>query len=681
MNFANPGFLFALFAVLIPIVIHLFHFRKFTKIYFSNVTFLANIKAQNATKNKLKNRLILLARVLAVSFLVLAFARPIFNSSADNTANRSAQVSIYVDNSYSMGEVSTNGSLLDEAKRNALAIVSSYPLNTYFQLITNDFEGRHQRFVHADAFKNMLSEVKISANSRNLQQVINRQSAANKQPLDNSLYILSDFQQNFVGNSKIQTPAQTAIHLLRLPAGNSANLSIDSLWFSSPVQYQSSSTAQLLVRLRNFGADDASHIPLKLNINQQQKALRMVNVKANSTQVDTLHVGGLTAGWQKAFIQLQDFPFTFDDKLYFSFELKTKQRILSINGANAADNLKAAFGADAYFELTEMPEGAINYMQLPNYSLVILNSLSQTSSGLEQALKKQMEAGGSVLIFPNTKQNPTDFSQFLSSIGLNISAKLQTDTVKVSSIDLKNPLFKGVFDEFPNQISLPQIQRYFAYSQASKQLQIPLINLPHNHFLLARFQHSASSIYLAASGLSAADGNWAKHPIFLPTLYKIALASQQDFPLYYQTGTDTRIEIPSVTLAKNQQVKVVKGDFMAIPELSQNAGKAHLYLADQIKQAGQYDLKLGDSILAVLSFNDDRHESMLRYATDDELVAKFAEHPIKLIDIKKQNISSGLSLEKNGTELWKLCLILTLIFILAEILVVKFYKPTKIQKT
>ncbi|MBK8471991.1 MAG: BatA domain-containing protein [Sphingobacteriales bacterium] len=76
MNFLFPAFLAAMAALAIPIIIHLFYFRRFKKIYFSNVKFLREIKEERASRNKLKHYLVLLARLLAVALLVLAFAQP-----------------------------------------------------------------------------------------------------------------------------------------------------------------------------------------------------------------------------------------------------------------------------------------------------------------------------------------------------------------------------------------------------------------------------------------------------------------------------------------------------------------------------------------------------------------------------------------------------------------------------
>ena len=88
MKFAYPEFLYALFAIAIPIIIHLFNFRKFKKIYFSNVEFLKEVQQETQAKSKLKHLLILLSTILAIAFLVFAFAQPFVPSSKNDAANQ-----------------------------------------------------------------------------------------------------------------------------------------------------------------------------------------------------------------------------------------------------------------------------------------------------------------------------------------------------------------------------------------------------------------------------------------------------------------------------------------------------------------------------------------------------------------------------------------------------------------
>ena len=119
MYFLYPAFLFALLSLAIPVVIHLFNFRKYKKVYFSNVQFLKEVQEQQASRRNLKERLILASRLLALLFLILAFARPYIPGARNANAAKQQVISIFVDNSYSMETLNREGSLLDEAKRRA----------------------------------------------------------------------------------------------------------------------------------------------------------------------------------------------------------------------------------------------------------------------------------------------------------------------------------------------------------------------------------------------------------------------------------------------------------------------------------------------------------------------------------------------------------------------------------
>src|SRR5665213_2050642 len=177
MHFLYPAFLFGLSTLAIPVLIHLFNFRRYQKVYFSNVQFLKDIRERQSHRRNLKERLILAARMLALTFLVLAFAKPyIPGQNAANAGKRQA-VSIFVDNSYSMQTLNKEGSLLDEAKRRAKEIASAYNINDSFQLLTQDFEGKDQRLLSRDEFNDAVDAVKLSPQSRSLQQIINRQQS------------------------------------------------------------------------------------------------------------------------------------------------------------------------------------------------------------------------------------------------------------------------------------------------------------------------------------------------------------------------------------------------------------------------------------------------------------------------------------------------------------------------
>jgi hypothetical protein len=678
MNFLYPGFLFALLTVAIPVIIHLFNFRKFKKVYFSNVAFLKEIKEQNSSKEKLKNLLILCSRILAIIFLVLAFARPFLPSTSKIDQHKSNIVSIYIDNSYSMEAVNKEGSLLDEAKRKAKEVVKAFKLNDRFQLLTNDFEGKHQRLLNADELIQAIDEVKISSANRLLQQVINRQQSVFTGTSNRFAYVISDFQQGFAAEQPIKTDVNTNISLVKLNANDLPNVAVDSVWLLSPV-HQANATEKLVVQLRNYGDEDAKNIPVKLAINKQQKAISSLNVAAGKTKSDTISYSGLPMGWQKGTVSIKDFPLTFDDELNFSFKVSADQKVLSINGLQAGKYIKALFSADPYFRLTEMPEANINYASLSGFSLIVLNGLSNPSSGLAQELKSYVTNGGSVVIFPNMDANPSVYSQFLTAINLPAVAALNTAPLKVSNIELKHPLFRDVFETLPQNIDLPQVNKYFSFSESNNNSKENLLQLPANKLFFARYPIGNGQVYLSATGLENEDSNFAKHPVFVPLMYKIAFASAKEQPIYYTAMKDNVLESQKIDLGANQSLKLVADNFEAIPAVRQANGKTLLYVADQVKRAGFYDVKKGDSTLAVVAFNDNRLESDMHYTSQKNLEKLFDKENVAFLDPRSDHIASAVAGKNNGTELWKLCLILSLVFLAIEILLVRFfniYNPT-----
>jgi hypothetical protein len=679
MNFLYPGFLLALLTIAIPIVIHLFNFRKFKKVYFSNVQFLKEAKEQNSSREKLKHLLVLFSRILAISFLVFAFARPFIPLGNSASHSEKNAVSIYVDNSYSMDAVNKEGSLLDEAKRKAKEIVGSYGLNDQFQLLINDFEGKHQRFINKDEFIQQLEDVKISSASRSLQQIMNRQQSAADNS-NNVSYLLSDFQKNFVGSQSIKVNSSNLITFVKLNANSLPNISADSVWSLSPV-HQPNQNEQIVVRLKNFGDEDAKDIPLKLNINGRQKAISSVNVPAGQSITDTLNFSGLSAGWQKGILSIKDYPLTFDDELSFSFKVSSEMNVLHINGDPDQTYIKSLFTTDKYFNLTEMPEGNVKYSTFSRFSLIVVTGLKEPSSGLAQQLKAYVQNGGSLILFPDLIAGATIYSPFLNALSLPSVEQINAGTPVSSTLDLKNDLFKDVFDQAPKNLDLPLVNRYFSYISQNASSREDLLTLPLNKFLLAKYNIGAGKIYLSATSLDLKDGNLARHPVFVPLMFKIAFGSTRSFPLYYTTGSSEVLESQKINLLKNQSLKLVSDQFEAIPDVRQTPASTLLYVADQVKKPGFYNLIKADSTLAVMAFNDNRAESDMHYASDNELNGLFGKQKVNIINSKKDAQSLQVAATSNSIELWKLCIILALVFLAIEILLIRFFNPTKNLKT
>lgn len=677
MRFLSPGFLFALLAIAIPIIIHLFNFRKFRKVYFSNVRFLKFVQIQTSSRQHLKDRLILAARILALSFLVFAFARPYIPNAEQKNAYQEQVVSIFIDNSYSMEAVNKEGTLLDEAKRRAKEIASAYSLNDKFQLLTNDFEGRFQRLLNYDEFQNAVDEVKISSANRDLSQIIRRQEDVfTKEPNSKkTVYVISDFQENILPQAPVQADTAVDVRLVRLKSNSQPNISIDSIWFSSAI-HKPGDSEQIVVKLRNNSDEAAENVPIRILINKQQKAIGSLSIEPRATSTDTLSFSGLKAGWQEGEIEITDFPVVFDDRFYFSFNVQQSIPLLIINGGVENEYLNSVYRSDVFFNISNVNSGNINYSALNNYPVLILNEVEHVSDGLIQQLKAYVIKGGSLMIFPELGSDQEGLKKLLQTLGTDFPVEIVAVETKVASINLQHPIFQGVFENIPQKMDLPVAKKYLRYSSQNNTTKRSVLELPGRDTFFGEYRLGRGKIYLSAVPLNAETSNFARHSVFVPIMYQTALLSLQDQNLFHKLNRDQVIELPKLTLNANQTLKLRRDKFEAIPDLRQNENTSQLYVADQIRQVGNYELLKNDSLLAILSFNDAGPESDLSYAGDREIKGKFPGRKVDLLTPAPGSMQGAVASINQGTPLWKLCIILSLLFLAAEVLLIRFYKKS-----
>ncbi|QEM10229.1 BatA domain-containing protein [Mucilaginibacter rubeus] len=675
MYFLYPAFLFALLSLAIPVVIHLFNFRKYKKVYFSNVQFLKEVQEQQASRRNLKERLILASRLLALLFLILAFARPYIPGAQSVNTGKQQVISIFVDNSYSMQTLNREGSLLDEAKRRAKEIASAYNINDRFQLLTQDFEGKHQRLLSRDEFNDAVDAVKVSPQSRNLQQVVSRQENLLENQPDGvkSIFIISDFQKN-KNDKSVKIDSNISVNLVQLKAGNLPNVAVDSAWLLSAV-HRPGENEKLVVRLHNYAAEKAEKIPLKILINGEQKALGSFSINAHEVQNDTLSFSGLKAGWQRCEIQLQDNPVTFDNQFYFSFNVKQQMPVLVIDGGTPNPYLKAVFASDAFFAANRVDDGNVDYAALNTYPIVVISDVKTIATGLAQQLRTYVAKGGTLVVFPSVDADLANYKSFLLALNAGYPEKLVTQDVKVASINRQSQVFKNVFENFPQNPDLPLVKKYYRLSKSGTK-QESLMNLATGESFWTGYSNGRGNVYLCAVPLDEDFSSLPRHALFVPVLFRMALLSGHDQPLFYTLGADENFEVPPVQTTEKQLLKLTKGDQSIIPDVKQQEGSTLLYVSDQLNAPGIYSLRKQDSTLAMLAFNDNRAESDMSYFTAADL-EKLLPNAKPLLTAGNGSLKSVVAESNFGTQLWKLCIILALIFLLAETLLIRFYNPDK----
>jgi hypothetical protein len=626
--------------------------------------------------------------LLAITSLVLAFAQPYLPASIHQkkiTGQRA--VSIYIDNSFSMEAITTEGKLIDIAKNRALEIASAYSPSDLFQLVTNDFEGRHQRFVNPDEFRKLVDEVQVSPSSRPLTEVIIRQNdmLTETGKMNYDAYLVSDFQKSTSSLLTAKPDTNISWFLIPLSAEKRNNLFIDSLYFTSPV-HQPLQPTVLHVRIQNSSDESLEKIPVKLTINSVQKALASIDIKANSTSEITLPYSENVSGIQYGLVETVDYPIVYDDKFYFTYSILPSIPVVSINEKNENVYLNALFGSDSSIRFTNSQVKQLDYTKLFTNALLILNSPEEISSGLAQEITRFVRAGGNLAIFPPSKGKIDSYNTLLALFNLNGYASVDTVRQRLASINLENELFKDVFEKnengkviLPDNIDLPMVFKHYTYLTAIRSQSEVLCTLQNNQPFLISAPFEKGKIYLFSTPLDESWTAFPKHVIFVPILYNIALFSNPMSPLYYHAGENATIEIPADSIIETNVYKIKKldSDFEVIPGIRKFGTNISLLTQGQVTDAGFYSIKSGNNTIAGLAFDNNRKESDLTCFSASQLeeqIKRLSVKDIRIIKDGKTSIAREIRQIKQGTPLWKLCIILTLLFLAAEIALIRLLK-------
>jgi hypothetical protein len=687
MHFLYPGFLLALLALAIPIIVHLFNFRRFKKIYFTNVRFLREIKQDTQSRSRLRHLLILISRILAVTFLVFAFAQPYIPVSNKRIETGRKRISVYIDNSFSMDAQGKTGSLFETARKKAREIASAYKPSDQFQLLTTDFEAKHQRLVSRDEFYALLDEIKPGTSARTISEILSRQHDAlssGDEKTSKRAYLISDFQRT-IADEIPNSDSAMQISFVPVEASRQNNLYIDTCVLSTPF-IQLNRPNDLTVKIRNRGEADAENIPVKLMINGTQKAIASVTIAAGASGDAKLNFTLTEAGWQAAAISISDYPVTFDDNFYFSFNVRPRLDILCVNQNQPAPALNAVFGNDEYFKVRNSPVGQIDYSLFPSSQLIILNELNSFSSGMIHEVSEYVNKGGSVFLIPSDNADIASYSELMNEIGLEPFTRKITAPDKVISINDKNTLFADVFEKgkkLPENMDLPVINSYFEFARITKNSSQPVMKMQSGNTYLLASKAGRGSAYAIASSLQPESGSFPRHALFVPVVLRAALQGSSEVRAPLIIGRDHEFVVNDTLIANDNvfHLSNLPLKFDIIPESRLLNDNMVISVHDQINTAQNYELKTADRLISLISFDYDRKESDLAVLNHDELekLAAQSGSNFNVIDKEAKDLSHTITQANEGKRLWKTCIILALLFLAAEILLIRYFNRKSLK--
>ncbi|MGC9355158.1 MAG: hypothetical protein ACP5D9_15030, partial [Mariniphaga sp.] len=384
-------------------------------------------------------------------------------------------------------------------------------------------------------------------------------------------------------------------------------------------------------------------------------------------------------------VEITDYPFTHDNTWHLSYFVEPNLKALAIysntqESREGLTYLTALFENDDYVELETMDIQGLQISRLAEINTIFLINPENFSSGFLNELETAVNNGASVVLFPKLTQQTSITNQFLSKFNANTASGIDTTSQEISGIDFDNRFFRNVFKERKENALLPKINGHLKFSENIKSNETQLLWFQNGDKALSGLPYGNGKIWIFSFPLNKKNEIFARDILFVPSIYNIVLNSLPDQQISYTIGMDRSYLLPrniNVSLETSLEIENRNTGDRFIPGVNVSGQGMRLDLGGLIETAGHYLVKNENETIASLSFNYNRNESDLRYFSPDEL-----EERIQLSNLKKtavlKNVSGNfeevLQTIQQGKQLWKWCILLALFFILAEVLIARFWK-------
>ncbi|HOI32416.1 MAG: BatA and WFA domain-containing protein [Bacteroidales bacterium] len=675
MEFLNPSMLYGLLVLAIPVIVHLFNFRKHKMVYFSDISLLENLKQQTSRTSRLRQLIILLIRLFALAAIVLAFARPVFTDPGTEDIVNQKVSFIYVDNSQSMQLAGTRGALIDDARNAAVSLVKSMEPDRRFILLTNDFNPAHEYQMSRDEMLEKLQRISIGGSTISMMDLLERANGL-VQKIDQKycdLYMFSDFQRSAFTELSHKAHEKLKLVLIPFEATQQNNVFIDSVWLTNPV-VQTGIPVELNVKISNQSEDQLRSLALRLSSDNSLLAIANADLDNQEDKVFKMSFVPQNFGYINAQLSIEDYPVIFDDTYYLSLFITPKLDVLEIFTQLPDPSLELLFGEDSLFKFVSHSILQVDVQKFNNYHLIIAPLDERMSEGLMAGLTEYVKTGGSLLLLPVfDAQIPSQ--GIVNELKMNFQPISDTAATRLNSILVDHPFFDEMFTKIPENADLPSVRNHFRSIPGIGSF--TLISLLNGDPFLTFNKLGQGSVFHLATPLDVTASGFTESSLFPPILIRMAFYGLMQNKLSFTRGSDryftVRGNIPAEDVLR---IRSVEGDFEIIPGISRRQQQLLLQLEEPLPEAGFYGIYHQDSLLGVTAWNESRKESRMDFYEVDEAREWFESTGFEVsqtIDISgSKSIEQAIASKDKG--LWWWFVLWAVIFLFTEALLIRFWK-------
>ncbi|HQW68906.1 MAG TPA: BatA and WFA domain-containing protein [Flavobacterium sp.] len=642
MQFKHPEILYFLFLLVIPILVHLFQLRRFKKEYFTNVQFLKELSIQPRKSSTIKKWLLLFTRLLLLASLILAFAQPFFTAKESKKATN--EMYIVLDNSFSMQAKGKNGELL---KRAVQDLLEHTPEAQNFSLITCN-----ENFWNTDikSIQNELQNLKYSGNEFRLDNILAKINAR-KSAFNKDIIIITDAVGVKENQAKGFKKEDNVLFVLP-EAEQKNNVAIDSVF----IQQTLDDFYEIGVKLTANG-EDFKEVPISLYNNSKLAAKTILNFETTSKTINFT----IPKADFNGYVSIVDKGLEYDNTYYFSISKPSKTNVISIGESDKSNYLSRIYTGDE-FNYNNFQLSSLDYNALEKQDAIVLNEIQEIPQALQTTLKSFVQKGGNLVIIPAQNSNVQNLNTWLAGFGaVKLNAATNSEK-KVTKINFNHPLFSGVFEKKIDNFQYPTTKNSFAVSTTSP----AILTYEDQTAFLTSVKNELASVYVFAASINKENSNFQNSPLIVPTFYNMAKNNQKTGVNAIVIGENQPFII-DVALSKDEIIEIKNNNEKFIPVQQMMNTKVKMTFNENPSTAGNFGIFNKTNLVQNIGFNYSRTESNLSLANPD-IAANFEE----INDI--ETVFNTIQTNRTDTQIWKWFVLLTLLFLVLELLIQKFVK-------
>ncbi len=652
MTFNNPVALWGLLLIAVPVIIHLFSFRKYKKVLFSNLAFLSEVKNQRQSSSTIKKLLVLACRILAIFLVVLAFAQPTWDNEV-STANQRALW--YLDNSLSMQQVDESGEPVLFQAVNSLQNQLDKSKYEEIRLINNS-----SLVGYSGEVEDMSDFQVFSSHSQSLHEILDKADLYST----NEVSIFSDFQKGVYDFTAMVQDTNSSFQLFHMIAKDQSNLYVDSVQVAGGVV--ASNEHVLTIGISNAGNLEVDNAVLRLKKDGRQLITKTFSILPHGKQtLELLLEEGDIYG--EYLIELTDVPVVFDNEFHFFIPTPAKAKVVLLDEgiSESGDYIENVYDNKDYFHFSRENVASASVNSLLDADLVILSEIATIP---EWFIRQMGEINGKKLVIP---ARSIDLNSYARMGEWNPSVYSNTYEQRINSKTLDHPFLSGVFTEkqtdravMPLVNPLYEVQGYFE----------KVLKTNEDKPVLSRVGDGSDEFYFLSSPLGDDYGDFHKHALFVPIMYKLAFKKEVGI-LYFRLGREY-FETSIDSVMSQAILKLSSGDDEFIPSYRLSTHGITVEIPPEMEQPGIYYLTNEKDTIGTFAFNYSTDESNILTYDEGQLQELVAAYPHISYHAVTSNVLEGSlsELEDEEMPLWKYALILALIFILIESFLLRFLK-------